>query len=280
MINNIPQIIPPEKIQEYSQYFVEAFVRKADTDRPYEIDLSFYPTWAPYEPNTGRVNAGPVYSEQHRDRFTIHICEEPFENIPSPALQGWMEYEAMRCVQKLHPELNGFNFRRNILPLMPVTGLAENHLRELVASLEEGLTKYLATKTLTRMGGGFEQAHFYFFRISPILEDQQNYQKTLPHPWTKSLFLCRKFRELMPIYWLGDQNVEFSQDLASYWWKVHDYVMPEDKTFLKKLVEIPRQYAEAPYPDIVVALFKKLKAQYLLSHKDAPKPASPPSTLH
>jgi len=280
MIDNIPQIIPPEKIQAYSQYFVEAFVRKADTDRSYEIELSFYPNRPDYEANTGRVNAGPVYVEQHRDQFTIHICEERLENIPSPALQGWMEYEAMRCVQKRLPELNGFNFRNNILPLMPVSGLAENHMRELVASLEAGLTKYLATKTLTLMGGGFEQAHFYFFRISPIVEDQDNYRKTLPHPWTKSLFLCRKFRELMPIYWLADQNVEFSQDLASYWWKIHDYVMPEDKIFLKELAGIPYQYAKAPYSDIVVALFKKLKSQYLLSHKDVPKPASPPSTLH
>lgn len=280
MIDNIPQIIPPEKIQEYSQYFVKTFVRKADTDRPYEIDLSFYPTRPDYEANTGRVNAGPVYTEQHRDRFTIHIWEEPLENIPSAALQGWMEHEAMCCVQKRLPELNGFNFRKNILPLMPVTGLAENHIRELVASLEAGLTKYLATKTITHMDGGFQQAHFYFFRISPILEDQDNYQKTLPHPWTKSLFMCRKFRELMPIYWLGDQNVGFSQDLTSYWWKIHDYVMPEDKIFLKELAGIPQQYAEAPYPDIVVALFKKLKSQYLLSYKDAPKPATPPSTLH
>jgi len=280
MIDNIPQIIPPEKIQEYSQYFIEAFVRKADTDRVYEIDLSFYPTQPDYEANTGRVNAGPVYSEQHGDRFTIHIHEEPLENISSPALQGWMEYEAMRCVQKLRPELNGFNFRENILPLMPVSGLAENHMRELVASLEAGLTKYLATKTLTLMGGGFEQAHFYFFRISPMVEDPSNYLKTLPHSWTKSLFLCRKFRELMPIYWLGDQNVELGQDLASYWWKVHNYLIPEDNTFLRELANIPLQYPEAPYPDMVVALFKKLKSQYLLSHKDAPKPTSPPSTLH
>ena len=280
MPNNIPQIIPAEKIQTYSRYFIEEFVSKTVAAPSYEIDLSFYPTRTDYEANTGRVNGGPVYSEQHRDRFTIHICEEPFENIPSPALQGWMEYEAMRCVQKLRPELNGFNFRKNILPLMPVTGLAENHIRELVASLEGGIAKYLATKTLTHMGGGFQQAHFYFFRISPIVDDRGNYQKTLPHPWTKALFLCRKFRELMPIYWLADQNVEFSQDLASYWWKVHDYLMPEDKTFLKKLASIPHQYADAPYPDIVIALFKKLKSQYLLSHKDISKPASPPSTLH
>lgn len=280
MINSIPQIIPPEKIQKYSRYFVEAFVRKADTDRFYEIDLSFYPTRTAFETNTARVNAGPVYSEQLGDHFTIHIREDSLKNIPSPALQGWMEYEAMRCVQKLHPELNGFNFRNNILPLMPVTGLAENHIRELVASLEAGIAKYLATKTLTHMGGGFQQAHFYFFRISPIVEDRGNYQKTLPHPWTKALFLCRKFRELMPIYWLADQNVEFSQELASYWWKVHDYLMPEDKTFLKELASIPHQYADAPYPDIVIALFKKLKSQYLLSHKDISKPASPPTTLH
>ena len=279
MTQTIPQIIPQEKIQEYCRYFIDAFIHKVDTDRPYGIDLSFYPTQADFKAGTGRVKVGPVFSEQYGKEFTVHICEERLKNIPSPALQGWMEYEAMRCVQKHYPELNGFNFRKSILPLMPVTGLAENHMRELVASLETGIAKYLATKKLTHMGGGLEQTHFYFFRISPIVDDPQNYEKTLPHAWTKALFLCRKLRELMPIHWLADQNVAFSQDLAVYWWKVHHYLTPEDKTFLEELASIPHQYADTHYPDIVVALFKKLKFKYLLALKDTPKPTSPPSTL-
>ena len=280
MSKQIPQIIPGEKIQEYSHYFVTEFVKKAEVYPSPHIDLSFYPTRASYEKMPARAIAGPVYSEQRGDHFTIHICEDSLKNIPYLVLQGWLEHEMMLCVQKRHPEVNGFNFRKNILPLMPVTGLAENHMRELVASLEVGLRKYLATKTLTHMGGGFQQAHFYFFRISPIVEDRQNYQKVLPHPWTKALFLCRKFRELMPIYWLAHKKVEFSRDLASYWWGVHDNLIPKDRAFLEELSGIPHRYPNAIYPDIVIDLLKKLKSQYLLSNKDASKPSSPSPTLH
>jgi hypothetical protein len=280
MSNPIPQIIPSEKIQAYSRYFVEEFIKKADGNPYFAIDFSFYPTRKAYETKTSRAFIRPVYSEKREKCFTIHICEDSLKNIPSLALQGWMEHETMRCIQRLHPEFDQFNFKKNIFPLMPVTGLAENHMLELIQSIEKGLKKYLATKAITDMGGGFQQAHFYFFRIIPIVEDRAHYQRVLPHSWTKALFLCRKFRELMPIYWLADQKVEFSQDLASFWWRVHDYLTPKDKTFLKELAGIPHGYSNAPYSDIVIELFKKVKSQYLLSHKDVPKPASPPPTLH
>lgn len=275
-----PQIIPPEKFQEYCRYFVEKFVEKTDARPSYTIDLSFYSTRAAYEEIPARAVAGPVYSEQQGHRFTIHICEISLKDIPSLVLQGWMANEIILCIQKLQPEFNQLNFRKNILPLMPVSGLAENHIRELVFSLEVGLRKYLAMKTLIHMGEGFQQAHFHFFRISPIVEDRSHYQKLLPHPWTQALFLCRKFREFMPIYRLADKGVEFSQDLASYWWKLHDYLKPEDKTFLRELAGIPHRYADAPYRDIMIELFKKVKPQYLISDKTASKPSSPSPTLH
>ena len=279
MPNHNPQIIPPEKLQEYSRYFVEEFIKKTDAGPSYAIDLSFYPIRVAYEAIPARAIAGPVYSEQQGDRFTIHICEERLKDIPSLVLQGWLEHEMMLCIQKRQPEFNQLNFGKNILPLMPVSGLAENHIREVVFSLEMGLKNYFATKTLINMGDGFQQAHFYFFRISPIVEDRSNYQKVLPHPWTKALFLCRKFREFMPIYGLADNNVEFSQDLTSYWWRVHEYLMPEDEFFLRELAGIPHRYSDAPYPDIVIEVFKKVKSQFL-APKTLPDPSSPSLTLH
>jgi hypothetical protein len=280
MRNSVPQIIPSEEIQAYSLYFVKEMVERMKENTPLEVDLSFYPNRTAYETETARPFAESVYSEKQGDRFTIHICEEDLEDIPSLALQGWLEHEAMRCIQILQPEYAQFNFKKNIFPLMPVTGLAENHILELIHSIESGLKKYLATKALTHMGGGVQQAHFYFFKMSPIAEDQRVYETTLPHSWTKALFLCRKFRELMPIFWLADRNIEFSQDLASFWWKAHDYLTPQDKTFLKDFSGIPHRFAASPYPDIVIKLFKQLKSQYLLSPKDIPKPTSPPPTLH
>ena len=269
-----------EEIQAYSLYFVKEMIKKTKEDTPVSVDLSFYPTRTAYETKTGRTSGRPVYSEKRGGRFTIHVCEEDLKDIPSLALQGWMEHEAMRCIQSLLPEYAKINFKKNIFPLMPVTGLAENHILELIHSIEAGLSKYFATKALTLMGGGVQQSHFYFFKMCPTAEDHRVYESAQPHSWTKALFLCRKFRELMPIFWLADNNIEFSQELASFWWKAHGYLIPQDKTFLEEVSAIPHRLAASPYPDIVIALFKKLKSQYLLSPKDIAKPPSPPPTLH
>jgi len=268
MGNSVPHIISSEEIQAYSLYFVKEMVERTKEKAPPEIDLAFYPNRTAYEMESARPFSGPVYSERRGDRFTIHICEEDLKDIPSLALQGWLEHEAMRCIQLLQPEYAQFNFKKNIFPLMPVTGLAENHILELIHSIESGLKKYLATKALTHMGGGVQQTHFYFFKISPVPEDHRVYETALPHSWTKALFLCRKFREVMPIFWLADGKIEFSKDLAAFWWKTHDYLIPQDKTFLQEFLGIPHRFAASPYPDIVVELFKKLKSQYLLSPKD------------
>ncbi len=280
IMHNPVQIIPLEEIQAYSLYFVKEMVKKTKENTPIEIDLSFYPNRTAYEIETARASGGPVYSEKRGDRFTIHICEEDLKDIPSLALQGWMEHEAMRCIQILQPEYANINFKKNIFPLMPVTGLAENHILELVHSIEAGLKKYFVTKALTLMGGGVQQAHFYFFKTSPMAEDHRVYETALLHSWTKALFLCRKFRELMPIFWLADNNIEFSRELVSFWWKAHGYLIPQDKTFLEEFSGIPHRLAASPYPDIVIELFKQLKSQYLLSPKDISKPTSPPPTLH
>ncbi len=280
MRNPLPQIIPSTEIQTYSLYFVKELIKKKENERPLEIDLSFYPNRSAYVMETARVFRGPVYAERRGDRFTIHICEEDLKDIPYPALQGWMEFETMRCMQSLQPEYARINFKKHIFPLMPVTGLAENHLLELVRSIEAGLRKHLATRTLTHMGGGVQQAHFYFFRLNPMAEDHQVYEKALPHAWTKALFLCRKFRELVPIFWLAHKNIEFSQNLASFWWKAHDYLTPEDRTFLEEFSSIPHGFVDAPYSHTVIELFKKVKSKYLVSQKDRTRAISPSPTLH
>jgi hypothetical protein len=280
MRDPVPQIIPSKEIEAYSVFFVNEIIKKLEKNGNPEIDLSFYADRAAYEAETARAFVRPVYSEKREDRFTIHVCEKELKDIPFQALQGWMEHETMRCIQTSLPEYALFNFRNHIFPLMPVTGLAENHLRELIQSIQAGLKKYNATKALTHMGNGVQQAHFHFFKIGLNEEDNRLYEKALPHAWTKALFLCRKFRELMPISWLADERVEFSQDLASFWWKGHDYLIPEDRTFLEEISSIPQGFVDALYSDMVVELFKRVKSQYLLSLKDTPTLPSPTPTLH
>ncbi len=276
----IPQIIPLEKLETYSRYFVEELIKETNGKPPFDIALSFYPNRAAYETETGHAFVGPVYAENQGNGFTIHVCEENLRNITSLALQGWMEHETMRCIHDQNGDYSQFNYRKNIFPLMPVTGLAENHMLQLIRSLELGLKKYNATRALVSGGRGLQQAHFYFFTIGPMVEDQRNYRETLPHLWTKSLFLCRKFKEFMPISWLAENDVEFSRDLLAYWWKANDFLIPTDKRFLCELGSIPHRYDGSSYSEIVTHLFKIVKSHYLVSPKNASKPTPSAPNLH
>ncbi len=273
------QTIPSEKIKKYSQYVVKEFEKKTADYPSHAIDLVFYPTRSAYSEVPIRAIHSPIFAERLGNHFTIHLCEESLKNIPSMALQGWMEHEMMLCVQKLQPEFYGFNFRKSIFPLMPVTGLAENHMRELVASIEAGLGKYLATKTLIDMGIGLHQVHFHFYGISPVISAREDYESVRNHLWTKALHLCRKLRELMPISKLSEIDIGFSRDLETCWWKAHDYLQPEDRRFLKEMTSIPHRFSGEPYSQKLVEIFKTVKSQYLLPRTfSVPSPAS--STLH
>lgn len=260
------QIVVSDELEKYSRNFVDGFLKRTIIDPALVVDLSFYPTHAEYRKDPKRSFAGPVYSEKNDEHFTIHMCEESLKDIPSLALQGWLEHIMMRCIQKLQPEFYQINFRRNIFPLMPVTGAAENHILEVVTSLETGLKNHLATAMLIDLGLGLPQVYFYFYLINPDLEDRAHYQEAIPHGWTKALFLCRKLQEFMPIFLLAGRNIEFSVDLRSYWLKDHDYLLQEDLSLLKILANIPDRYNKEPYSFKVIEMFKKVKSHLLAPH--------------
>jgi len=270
------QIVVSDELEKHSRNFVDGFLKRAIIDPPLAVDLSFHPTHAEYRKDPKRSFAGPVYSEKNDEHFTIHMCEESLKDIPSLVLQGWLEHIMMRCIQKLQPEFYQINFRRNIFPLMPVTGAAENHILEMVTSLETGLKNHLATAMLIDLGLGLPQVYFCFFNLNPSMEDRDNYQETIPYSWTRTLFLCRKLSEFIPISLLAEKHVDFSNDLELYWWNAHDYLIREDQAILKILADIPGRYEKEPYSFKVIEMFKKVKSNLLAP----PKRDLPSSTLH
>lgn len=268
------RIVLSNDLPRYSQNVVDDFLKKAIVYPPLIINLSFYSTKAAYKAGPKRSFAGPIYSEKQNDRFIIHLCEESLNEVPSLALQGWLEHELALCMQKLQPEFYQINFKRNISPLLPVSGLAENHMLELVEHLESGLKKYLATRLLIDMGHGLPQVYCYFFKLNFSIEDADNYQETISHHWTRALFVCRKLKEFMSISLLAGQNIEFAQELETFWWNSHDYLLPEDKTMFKEIVRIPDQHYKDPYLDNVIEIFKIVKFHLL-----APQKGSVPSSV-
>ena len=270
------EIIGPDELPEYAQYIVDEFLNQMQSYPPLVVDLSFYPTWATYQKKIKRPLAGPLYSEKKEDRFIIHLCEKRLKEIPKPAFQGWLEMELASCTLQLHPNLYQCNFRKRILPLFPVSGLAENFVRELVEQIESGLKRYLATRMITEFGYGLPQVYFYFSQIASYPEEKDKYQQTIPHEWVRSMFLCRKLRECMPIFYLAHRNIDFAKDLKSKWWNYHEYLLLEDRSLLEKLAVIPDQKTMTPYPDQLVEMFKKVLPRLLIHQYEI----TPPSVLH
>jgi hypothetical protein len=159
---------------------------------------------------------------------------------------------------------------------MPVTGLAENHMRELVENLEGALKNYLATQMLIDMGLGLPQAYFYFFKINPEIADPENYLAAIPHHWTRALFLCRKLIDFMPIFLLEERNVDLGRDLKSCWSKYNEYLLPEDLNLLATLASLPVHQDSSPYPAKLIEMFKHVKIQLLATRKGV----STSTTLH
>lgn len=257
------QIIPPGEIQIYSHHVMDEFIKKTVVYPPLRIELIFYPTHKAFNEDPKRSYAGTIYSERQDEHFIIHLCKACLKDITYLALQGLLEREMALCIQKLQSQFYCCDFKREIFPIMPVTGLAENHIRELVEKLQCALNNFLATQMLIEMGLALPQAYFYFFKIMPDSTDQENYQTAIPHHWTRALFLCRKLIEFMSIFLLEKRNVDFCRDLKSCWLKYNDYLVPEDLDLLETLSDLPVHQVPSPYPVKLVEMFKHVKTQLL-----------------
>jgi hypothetical protein len=268
--------ISSDQLKRYSKHFVDTFLKKAICCQPLVsniVDFAFYPTEAAYQAEAKRRIAGPILSEKQEFGCRLHLCEECLNDIPSLALQGWLEQELALCRQKRHEELN-CNFRENFLPLFYVVGSAENHIRELVHHLETGLRRYFSTERILTLGFGLHQVYLYFFRLDPGELPRERYEASIPHTWMRALFLSKKLKDLMPISLLARKNIPFSQDLEENWWKYHEYLMPEDQLMLKNIVDVPELHFQASFCSKLVEIFKIVKAHLLV-----PKVKDIPSTM-
>lgn len=271
-------VVSSSELHCHSRHIAEAFLQKSADFAAKNIDLFIYPDQAAYNLEARCIAAGPICCERFRDTVRLHICSEGIDNITITALQGWIEHELAIWILRHERASEALNFKRQIFPLMPVTGLAQNHMLELVNSLENGLCKYLATQSLVEMDSGAHQVHFLFFGLKTD-DDRANYQSVIEHSWSNALFLCNKLKELMPIACLAERDVAFARELHSLWWKTHAYLKAPDQIFLQNLVNIPQNHYLKPFDHLVVDLFKTVRDNYLDPHK-AHIPDTFPPTRH
>ena len=256
-----------DELQKRSRNYAEEFLKKAIAFSPLDVELYFYPAQNDYERRSKRTFLGPIYSEEHNNRVTIHICKEFLKEISLPVLQGWIDQELALCLLRRQPELKQFNFSKQILGAFPISGAGVNFIRHMVERLKIGLELYLATNILIELGHGIPQVYFYFYKINPRPEEEDNYRRIILHGWTRASFLCRKFKKIMPITLLAREKIGFSKDIKSSWWQYHQYLVKEDRRILQEVADLPEQFMEASYS---MKLIKMLQAlyKYLIPTRD------------
>lgn len=271
--------ISSTELHSHSRHIAETYLQKTAGLTSKNIDLFVYPDQAAYRHVACCTAAGPICCERSDDAVRLHICSEGLDNITTAALQGWIEHELAIWILRRERASEALNFKHQIFPLMPVTGLAQNHMQELVNSLKIGLRKFLVTQSMAEMDTGINQVHFLSFSLKTTGDCQASYRSACEHSWSKALVLCNKLRELMPIACLAAKDVGLARDLSSFWWRTHAYLNAPDQTFLQAMLDIPQYHYWKPFDHLVVEMFKTVRDCYLLPHK-AQQPVTFPPTLH
>ena len=119
------------------------------------------------------------------------------------ALQGWLDFELAAAVIRRQQTLYRYNFKRDILPLFQVSGMAAQFIRYLVSHLEDCLKRALRADMILNMNHGLPLAYFYYLMTVPSAAEKRSYQKLVPHKWTRAIFVCKKSKEFVPVALLG-----------------------------------------------------------------------------
>lgn len=261
-------ISPPQNLDPFKrriQAIIEDFQHKANeiVYPPFQIHLKIYEDETKYLENSERLNAGPIFTEKRRDSFYLHLSKDVLEKLNPIAFQGLLLRKAALCIPYMQPELHNCNFRKKIFPLLPVTGLAENHMREVTRHLERTLHIYRAIASLIDMGYGISQVHLHFYRLTVGVEDADRYREILPHSWMRALFLCRTLEDFSAIDLLVRKGVTGAFDLRSFWIDTYSFILTEDQRLMEELSEFPEKHDGNGYADQVIGMFKRIKEALL-----------------
>lgn len=242
--------------------FVEAFEEDLALSLPLNVSLSFHRDSATRLAEGADKIPPPVFSESDNHRIIIHLNIPDLVGIPSLALQGWLDFELSTIIVRRQHTLYRYNFRRDILPLFQVSGMAVQFIRYLVFHLEDCLKRAIIADMILKMEHGLSLAYYYYLMTAPSDEEKQNYQKLVSHKWTRAIFVCQKSKEFVPVALVDSGG--YLPALASFWWRCHAYLLPEDRKLMQKLAAAFIPYRRHRFSDQMVAAFEALKSDLLI----------------
>ena len=226
------------------------------------------PLWISGLTATKKINdqrsshVSPVYATLENQNLTIYLRDEALLGIPQLALQGWLDMELARCQLELEPTTYRVNFDKEIRPLFYTGGSGLHLVRHMVVHLETSLKNLIAAQIVIEIGDGRPLLYYYTYKITPSVEEKENYRRLFPHHWIRAIFLCKKNKGFAPVALLADKGI--AAELESYWWDCHAYISPEDKRFLKTIFRLSKQNPVKHFSETLVEMFKFVKSQLLI----------------
>jgi hypothetical protein len=246
------------ELSELTTSFIEQFCSRMAFPSAWEILVNRHPK----DDIDRSAYAGPLYTTLENQRLTIHLYEKDLMGISPLALQGWLYMEMAGRHLQVEPSVCRFNFDEEIRPLTNISGSGLQMVRHMVAYLETGLKNLIAAQIVIEMGNSTALLHYYTYRISPSVEEKENYQRLYPHQWIRAIFLCRKNKRFAPVALMADKGI--AAELVSYWWNCHAYISSGDKRFLETLFYLSNQNPMKHFSDTLVKMFKFVKSQLLI----------------
>ena len=242
-----------EQVRKLAPLFIEEFLDKAAGQPRPAVRLVFHANLE--EAGASREEGPrPIRSEIRKGEFFIHLSGEALQGIPQLALQGWLDRELGGLLLAFHPERFRYNFRRLILPLFPVSGSAEDVVRNFVNRLEWALKSYAITKMAIDADHALAQFYFYFYKLRPDPCQAEAYRMLTPHNWCKLLFLADKLKEYMAVCLVARQGI--SAHLKSYWWTFNEFVSQNDRDILDELAMVPWRFSGESHSFQLLEMFK------------------------
>ena len=170
-------ITTPLELSKLTTRFIDQFCSRMAFPSAWEILVNRHPKddidHSPY--------AGPLHTTLENQSLTIHLYEKDLMGITPLALQGCLNIELARRHLQLEPSMYRVNFDKEIRPIFNISGSGLQMMRHIVAHLKAGLKNLIAAQTVIEMGNSMALLCYYTYKISPSLDEKENYQRFYPH---------------------------------------------------------------------------------------------------
>jgi hypothetical protein len=260
---------PSQALRECTRVGAEEFLNKTGGRFPLEVRFTFYPSPEDCPDPLKRKTGLPGFPERVGRDLVFHLAEEAIRGWPLPAVKGWIQREAAGMQLRMELGPAPFNFRKQILPLFPVSGSAVNIIRQIVEQLKGALDDLLTTRILLDLGLVEPQFHFYEFRLGAPAQDPGPYQDTLPHGWIRASFLGGRLRDFLVLSLLAGQG-QVGKRLKSRWWGCYAFFIREDQALLEELAQAILGSSRRPYPELLAGMFIRVRDALLLRRPGPP----------